>query len=157
MGLGQGGGGHRRPEAGVEALDRPSEASLDLGARLLGGERVQPVPQAPEILGDLAAEDVGARRHHLAELDRHRPQPLEHPGHALAGTADPRLAAGEQAHEPAQHPRAGRQQQLHLARDQGVVARQHPPGADQSGEGPQIAHDREFRAPTRGAGPPRRR
>ncbi len=157
MGLGQGGGGHRRPEVGVEARQRPAEVALDLGAGLVGGEGRQPVAKPAEVLGEITAEDVRTGGHHLSELDRHRSQVLERAGHALAGPSGPGLPAGEQPREPAQHPRPRRQQRLQLARDQGVVARQDPAGAHQAGEGAEITHAQIFRWPIRGAAPPPRR
>ena len=50
-----------------------------------------------EVLGELGAEDVGARGEKLAQLHRHRTQLLKSLGQALAGTPLPGCAASEEA------------------------------------------------------------
>ncbi len=154
MGLGEGGGGHRRLHPRIEALGRPAQAARDLGEGDLEGKRIELVLQSPEVLGEGAAKDVRAGGKHLAQLDRDRAQSLQRAGHAFPRPADPRPPAGEQAHQPCEQAHAPGQDRVQLAGNEGVLARQHPGGAHQTAEGAQIAHAQAFRAPIRDAAPP---
>ena len=91
MGLGQGGGGHRWMEFGEQRARRPAQRLADLGVGDFHGEGRQLILQPGEVVGEHLAEDVGAGRQQLAKLDRHRPQPLQRQGQALARPAAPRL------------------------------------------------------------------
>ena len=69
MGLGQGRGGHRRLEAGIEAVEGPAQGQLHLAAGLVGGKGLQPILQAREVQGEGLAEDVGPRGEKLTQFD----------------------------------------------------------------------------------------
>ena len=104
--LGDGGGRQRRAETGEQLLHRLAEGAPDLGARLAFRERRQTVLQMFQRLGHLHADNVGARRQHLAKLDVGRPQSFQRPAQLLAGV---RAAAAEGARRPGQR-KAGLQQ-----------------------------------------------
>ena len=63
------GGGDGGAELGIERVDGRTQRLLDRRARLGLRERRQAVLQRGEIAGQLAADDVVARREKLAELD----------------------------------------------------------------------------------------
>ena len=63
------GGGDGGAELGKMILQLAAERFLDGAARLGHGERRQVVLQQRQIAGELRADDVGARRQELAELD----------------------------------------------------------------------------------------
>jgi hypothetical protein len=67
--LGDGGGGDRRPELGEMIFEPPAERLLHGAARFRHGERRQVVLQQRQLAGELCADDVGARREKLPELD----------------------------------------------------------------------------------------
>ena len=161
MRLGQGRGRHRRMEFGEQAARRPAQRLGDLRVGLLHGEGLELILQPGEVVGEHLAEDVGAGRQQLAELDRHRPQPLQGKGQSLARPAAARLRPPEQPQDLRQQPRAGRQVGIEPLRQQGVGAHQHPQRSEQTEEGGDVAHDETApigpRPPNRGAEPPRRR
>ena len=134
MGLGDGGGGDRLAEGRVETLDRPPQRALDLGPGDGGVEGRQTVLEVRQVLGELAAEDVGAGRQHLAQLDGDGAEALQRPGQPLARPPDPGPGAREQPQEPAQRPHPRRQQRIDLARDQRIGADQRPADGQQAGE-----------------------
>ncbi len=140
VGLGQGGGRHRLVEAAVEALQRPAEGLCHRGLGLGGGERIEPVLQPAEVLGEVIAEDVGAGGEHLAELDGDGAQPLQGAGQPLPRAAAAGAAAGDQPQDPAEQLGPRRQQGLGLAGDQGVGAGQGPDRAGQAGGRAELAH-----------------
>ena len=67
--LRDGGGGDGGAELGEMILELAAERFLDGAARLRHGERRQVVLQQRQLAGELGADDVGARRQELAELD----------------------------------------------------------------------------------------
>ncbi len=80
------GGGNRGFVEGLEqGVERLGEFGLDRGPRRRTRKGRQPVLQAGEIGGDLVTQQIGARRQHLAELDKARAELVEGGGKALAG------------------------------------------------------------------------
>ncbi|MNE31555.1 hypothetical protein D3C80_1251310 [compost metagenome] len=132
MRLRQRSGGDRLAQIAEQALDRTAQRALDLGAGFGQGEGRQLVLQPAQILGELDAEDVGAGGQDLTQLDGHGAEVFEGLPHALAGATGAVLAAGRQLHQPRERAGPGGQQRIDLARDQGVVPRQHPAPADQA-------------------------
>ncbi|MNE20465.1 hypothetical protein D3C80_1135880 [compost metagenome] len=130
--LGQGGGAHGLGQVDEQALGRTAQRALDLALGLLQREGRQLVLQSPQVLGELQAEDVGAGGQHLAQLDGDGAEVLEGLADALARPSGAMPAAGEQLDQAGEGAAPGGQQGVGLARDQGVVARQHPPPADQA-------------------------
>ena len=67
--LGDGSSRDRRAELGEVILQPAAERRLHGAARLLHGKRRQLVLQMAQVLGELRADQVGARGQELAELD----------------------------------------------------------------------------------------
>ena len=114
--LGQRGGGHRLAEARRTRLStgRPSSRSTSARATSVGngGSRSFRWPRSS---AKVAPEDVGAGGQELAELDRHRPQPLQRPRQPLARPAlraarpaNSRSVAGQRRARPADRGRRAR-------------------------------------------------
>ena len=102
--LGDGGCGDRGRELGEQDGCRGAKLGLDGGLGDLGGEGRQPVLQHPQLLGQFGADDVGAGREDLAELDIGRSQRGDRP----RDRRQRRIAAKAQpAERPAQHPGGG--------------------------------------------------
>ena len=140
MGLGDGGGGDRLAEGDVEGLDRMAEVGRDDGPGLVGREGRQLVLQPAEILGEWAAEDVGAGREHLSQFYGGRAQVLQGVRQPLARPTLARLGTGEQAQGAGDAAPGRRQDVVDLARDQGVSPDQHPGRGDQASKGGRTAH-----------------
>jgi len=77
-------GFRRTRQTGVRAS---RELGLDQGARLAPGKGRQAILQQRQILGDLVAQEIGAGRQDLAELDEARPELGEGGGQPLARAA----------------------------------------------------------------------
>jgi hypothetical protein len=106
-------------EAGEEGLERASELRLDGPSRLRAGERRQPVLQIRQVGRQLLADQVGARRQELAQLDEARSQFGQCPGQLLPGPS-----LGPVARHQARQPDHARRDAGLLERRQGVVPRQ---------------------------------
>ncbi|MNQ78494.1 hypothetical protein D3C85_934070 [compost metagenome] len=130
--LGQGRGGDRLAQVAEQALDRTPQRALDLGAGFGQREGRQLVLQPAQILGELDAEDVGAGGQDLTQLDGHGAEVFEGLTDALAGSTGAMRLAGQHLHGARERTGPDGQQVGRLARDQGVVARQHPAPADQT-------------------------
>jgi hypothetical protein len=128
-------GGRDRPllEAGEQRLDRAAKLALDCGAGGGAVEGRQPVLQLGEVGRQLLAEEVGAGREELAELDERRAELVERPGKLLSG---PSLDVAARAQ--ARHPEQARRHLQDLERGQRVVSGQ---GAG-DGEQPENGADR---------------
>ena len=114
--------------ANSASIGCPNSASISARASLRREWR-QPVLQRGEVGGDLVAEQVGAGRKHLPELDEARAQFVERGGEPFAGTgsAAPFGCAGRCARHEAAAPRqsAGRAE----------TARHGAPASRRSGRG----------------------
>jgi hypothetical protein len=141
----RGGGDGLVVESGEQALDRLAQLGFDQRARPGAGKGRQTVLQARQIGGDLLAQEIGARREELAELDEARPQLVERGGQPLAGARRARAAAaGEDARDP-QERGQGRDP---FERKQRVVARQGDRDAEEAQQvapGPQRPRQRSER------------
>ena len=131
--LGDRGGGDRLAELDEETRrsGRPSAIST-IAHRLGAGERRHPVLQPLEVARRRDADDVGAGREELAELDVGRPEPGQRrrePGGAVAGVSRARSAA-----RGAGQARAGRRQRARIDERERALARQHEAGADAAGQ-----------------------
>ena len=110
MGLGQRGGGDRLAEGGEEAVERHAQRRAHLGLGDRRSERAAAGPSAATGRRRTSrAEDVGAGGEHLAELDGHRPQPLQRRAPAArragpcraCGPENSRKASRQRPHAPA--------------------------------------------------------
>ena len=118
MDLGDGRGSDRRVvEPRIHSLDFPAELELDRLARQLARKGRQVILQPREIGGDLFAQQIGARRQCLAELDEARAHLLQCRRQPLA--RPPRLAAHRE--EPCPGDQRRRDPQA-LERKQRIVA-----------------------------------
>jgi hypothetical protein len=84
-------------EGGEEGGERPVELDLDQGARLRCRERCQAILQLRQIFGDLLAQEIGAGRQQLPELDKARSQLDKSRSETLAR---PSIAPGPAAKQP---------------------------------------------------------
>ena len=139
MDLGDGGGGDRRRERCEQFIDRLAERGRDHGAGLGIRKRRDLVAEPAEDAGGLAADDVGARREKLAELDVGGTEPVEgnrQPRDAgLRAVAVPPL---EQPREAKDVPRS-RRQLAEVDDGEGPFAGEHEAGAghpEKGDEGP---------------------
>ncbi len=119
---------------------RPPELGLDQRVGLVAGKRRQTVLQQRQILGDVIAQEIGAGRQQLSELDEARPHLGEGGGKPFARTSDGAAAAPDQP---------GRAQQRRAAdpfeRKQRVVPRQGQRDAGETGEMADAAEKPEHR------------
>ena len=110
-----------------QLVDRSAEGDLDHARRLVAREGRHAVLQAFEIARRGDADDVGARRQELPELDVGRPEPRQRrrqPRGAGAG-ARPLDRAGD-----AQQQARRRRQDARIDQRQRALARQHEAGAE---------------------------
>src|SRR5207248_2991407 len=94
-----------------------------------------------QILGDVVAQEVGAGRQQLPELDEARPQLAEGGSETLAGSGAAWIAATHEANRAQQRP-AGAEP---LERKQRVVPRQGQRDADESDDMAAAAEKSEHR------------
>ncbi len=127
MGLGDRGGPQHLAEVQEQLGHRLAQRLGDLGFRHGLRKRCQLVLEMAQVLGELRAEDIAARRQDLAQLDEGWPHGLKRLGVALAGTQTGLL--GDQAtRDIGKEARHRRQKAGNLFRDKGVVAHQDPTG-----------------------------
>ena len=132
--LGDRGGGDRGfVKRGKQGFERPTELGFDRRARQGSGKRRQPILQARQIDRDLLAQEIGAGRQQLAELDEARPHFVERRRQPLARARRRGRAA---PHEPLRQAQAGGQNRDAGKREHRIVARQDQPDRRQP---PQIA------------------
>ncbi len=117
-----------------ETVERPGEFGLDQTARLIPGERRQAILQAREILGDLVAQQIGAGRQDLSELDEARPHLGQRRGQPLARPGGGGAAAPDQPGRAQQWRGAGKAIADGRGREQRVVPRQRQADPDETNE-----------------------
>ena len=125
--LGDGGGGDGLAEIGEQDVDRPAEGDRHHARRLGARKGRHAVLQAFEVARRGDADDVGARRQELPDLDVGRPEPRQRrrqPRGAGAG-ARPLDRAGD-----AQQQARRRRQDVRIDQRQRALARQHEAGAE---------------------------
>ena len=115
------------------ARERLAELALDRGARLGAGKRRQPVLQLREIGRHLLADEIGAGRQRLAELDEARPHRLQRHGQPLARPQRWRAPRRAGARSRKSRASARRTRDL-LERKERVVARQDQRDLDEPDE-----------------------
>lgn len=121
--------------------------------RLIDREGRERILQPAQVAGEFDAEDVGAGGQDLAQFDGHGPQMFKGLAQPLARTAVATLPAGEGVQQMGQPADPDRQQMGDLARDQGVVADQHPAPAHEAQPGlDRMAHRHGRRRGRRGRG-----
>ncbi len=133
MNLGDRRGSDRRVvEGGEQGGERLTELGLDDGACVGSRERRQPILQLRQIGGELLAEQIGARREQLAELDEARTECVQR-----RGEAQPRASRHARRVARAQQAQHGEQRQQHddaVEQKERIVARQDKADLDQPGE-----------------------
>ena len=107
MHLGDRGCGDRIGKGGKDFIDRPPEIGFDNGPRLIGGKRHHVVFEQRQRVGGIGADNVGACRQELAELDIGRPEPVERIGKPPAALTLAQAARLDQSRRP-HHPRRAR-------------------------------------------------
>ncbi len=120
------------------AVERRRELRFDQRPRLVPGKGRQAILQAREILGDLLAQQIGAGRKQLAELDKAGPQFAEGGGEPLAWAGGGgRAATAQQPHCAQQRRGAGYLIAKRHGREQRVMPRQRQadPQEDERGCG----------------------
>ncbi len=119
---------------------RPNSSAMMARAAAAGKGR-QLVLQAGHVGGELLAEQIGARREELAELDEAGAELLQRCGEALAGPGHGRfrVAPAEQAQKRQDRQQNGRA----LEQEQRVVARQDEPDLQEPREIAAGAQDAE--------------
>ncbi len=129
--LGDGSSRYRRAELGEVILHPAAERRLHRAARLLHGKRRQLVLQMAQVLGEVRADQVGARGQELAELDVAGPEA----GQGIGDAGILRAADAQRPGESADGQRRGARQMqrpgdLHPGRHEAhAVLGQHDAGA----------------------------
>lgn len=130
------------PSAAAAASPRFAQLGAQDRLRVREREGRQTVLQLREIGGDLGADNVGARRQELAELDVAGAELLQRGRQPLTGAQARDVAPRAEAQQRRPEPRQTRNAVLLLARDQRVVLCQHARGAQEPKEtGERCDHD----------------
>jgi len=139
------GGNRLVVEAGEDGRERLAKLGLDDAAGDRAGKGRQAVLQLRHVGGEFLAEQIGARRQQLAELDEARAERVQRGGEALTRPrGGKRVARAQQAKD-------GEQRQQHgdaVEHEERVVARQDQADLDQPGKVAAGAQESEHLEPS---------
>jgi hypothetical protein len=117
-------------------LQPAAEGRFDRGAGVRHGEWRHAILESCEITGEFWADDVGARREELAELDVARPEPAQRAADAGVSALAAPERRRDDAHRPCQRARKAQRPRHRdsLRHEPDAVLRQDQPGAREAHE-----------------------